>query len=396
MTRKPTKRYFGNVRTLPSGRFQARYTGPDGITYSAKTPEGRALTFDTKGDAEAWLSLRHSEVLRGAWLPPAEPKAAPMAFRTYAEAWLAGRDLSVTTRGHYRKLMNNHLLPRFGGVSVTDITPASVRAWFADLKAKTGPTARAHAYSLLRTIMNTAVSDELVPANPCRMRGAGGAKRAKNIRPATLAELEALVKALPTRYRLMAILAAWCALRFGELTELRRGDVDLTNGVLRVRRGVVQTGEGRKVKGPKSDAGRRDVNIPPHLVPMVKDHLREHVGMGRDALLFHSARDETAHVAPSTLYKVFAPARRTAGRPDLRFHDLRHTGAVLAAATGATLAELMARLGHSTPGAAMRYQHAAADRDKAIAAALSKLAGGTVTPITRATKTTRKRKESTA
>jgi integrase len=83
------------------------------------------------------------------------------------------------------------------------------------------------------------------------------------------------------------------------------------------------------------------------------------------------------------LYAVFYPAREAAGRPDLRFHDLRHTGAVLAASTGATLAELMARLGHSTVGAAMRYQHAAADRDKVIAAALSELAAGTVTPINR-------------
>ena len=97
------------------------------------------------------------------------------------------------------------------------------------------------------------------------------------------------------------------------------------------------------------------------------------------------------HMAPSSLYAVYYPARKTAGRDDLRFHDLRHTGAVLAAATGATLAELMARLGHSTVTAAMRYQHAAADRDKAIAAALSKLA--TVTPITAAKSTTRKRKE---
>lgn len=72
----------------------------------------------------------------------------------------------------------------------------------------------------------------------------------------------------------------------------------------------------------------------------------------------------------ATLAKVWYPARAAAGRPDLRFHDLRHTGAVLAAATGATLAELMARLGHSTPGAAMRYQHAAKGRDAEIAALL--------------------------
>jgi integrase len=80
---------------------------------------------------------------------------------------------------------------------------------------------------------------------------------------------------------------------------------------------------------------------------------------------------------------VFYPAREVAGRPDLRFHDLRHTGAVLAAATGATLAELMARLGHSTVSAALKYRHAAADRDKAIAAALPKLHADVI-PIRRA------------
>jgi integrase len=84
---------------------------------------------------------------------------------------------------------------------------------------------------------------------------------------------------------------------------------------------------------------------------------------------------------PSTLYKVWYPAREAASRPDLRFHDLRHTGATLAAATGATLAELMARLGHSTPAAAMRYQHAAADRDRAIAEALSGFAGNNVVSL---------------
>jgi integrase len=245
---------------------------------------------------------------------------------------------------------------------------------------------RARAYGLLRTILHTAVADDVIPSNPCRVRGGGAVKRAKQIKPATLAELEALAKALPERYRLMVLLAAWCALRFGELAELRRGDVDVRNGVIRVRRGVVTVnGSGRAVKGPKSEAGKRDVNIPPHLMPAVKAHLSGHVNASRDALVFPSAHDPAAHMAPSSLYKVYKPAREAAGRPDLRFHDLRHTGAVLAAAVpGTSLAELMARLGHSTVSAAMRYQHAAAGRDKAIAEALSKMAEGTVTPITSA------------
>jgi integrase len=124
------------------------------------------------------------------------------------------------------------------------------------------------------------------------------------------------------------------------------------------------------------------VAIPPHLMPVVKDHLSGHVKASRDALLFPAAHG--GHLATATLYRVYYPAREAAGRPDLRFHDLRHTGAVLAAATGATLAELMARLGHSTAGAALRYQHASQDRDKVIAAALSELAAGTVTPISAA------------
>jgi integrase len=370
------KRYFGNVRQRSSGRFQARYTGPDGRTYTAP------VTFDTKGDAEAWLTLRHSEILRGAWLPPAAPQAAPVTLATYAAAWLAGRDLADRTREDYAQVLRDHILPAFGDVPVTVITPAAVREWHAALKGSTGPTMRAHAYGLLRTIMNTAVADEVIAANPCRVRGGGSVKRAKTIRPASLPELEALVKALPDRYRLMALLAAWCALRFGELAELRRSDIDVKNGVVHVRRGVVRVNGGRKVKGPKSEAGRRDVAIPPHLIPAIKDHLRKYVLPKRDALIFPAASG--GHMAPATLYRVYYPAREAAGRPDLRFHDLRHTGAVLAAATGATLAELMARLGHSTAGAALRYQHAAAERDKVIAAALSKLASGTVTPIARA------------
>ena len=97
--------------------------------------------------------------------------------------------------------------------------------------------------------------------------------------------------------------------------------------------------------------------IPPHIIPLIEAHLAKYVGTGRDSLLFPA--DNGGHLQPSTLYRHWYRARDAAGRADLRWHDLRHSGAVLAAATGATLAELMARLGHSTPAAAMRYQHAA-------------------------------------
>jgi len=108
----------------------------------------------------------------------------------------------------------------------------------------------------------------------------------------------------------------------------------------------------------------------------VQGHLAAHVGANDDALLF--AAQHGGHLAKSTLSRHFYAARLLAGRPDLRFHDLRHTGAVLAAATGASLAELMGRLGHGTPQAALRYQHVVQDRDQAIAELLSRLAQGGV------------------
>jgi integrase len=176
---------------------------------------------------------------------------------------------------------------------------------------------------------------------------------------------------MPERLRLAVLIAAWCGLRQGEIVELRRADVDLTRGVIRVRRAVARvSGEPPVVGSPKSGAGVRDVAIPPHLLPEVERHLHAFVPPAKQSLLF-VGRDSGEQLASSTLYRWFYPARDAAGRPDLRWHDLRHTGATLAAATGATLAELMNRLGHSTVGAAMRYQHAAHDRDTEIARRLS-------------------------
>lgn len=374
-----TRRGFGHVRRLPSGRWQASYLGPDGRRHTARTPDGGPLTFEAKADADSFIALRQSAITRGAWRPEAEPEPAPVTFAAYARPWLAGRDLAGRTREDYRRLLDGYLLPAFGDVPVGAITPADVRTWYAQLGKTTGPTQQARAYGLLRTIMGTAVADDAIPANPCRVRGGGTVKRSKVIRTATLPELEAITAAMPARYQAMILLAAWCGLRFGELTELRRSDLDLDAGVIHVRRGVVRIAGGYQVKGPKSEAGRRDVTIPPHLIPAVADHLAEHVAPARDALIFPAAGGQ--HMAPASLYRVFYPAREAAGRPDLRFHDLRHTGATLAAATGATLADLMGRLGHSTPTAAMRYQHTAADRQRAIATALSEFAAGNVIPL---------------
>jgi integrase len=373
-----TRRGFGRIERRDNGRYRAAYTGPDGRLYRAP------VTFDAKDDAVAWLSARRAEIQMEVWAPEVAARGARKrdvpTFRVYADPWLEtrktkGRELRPTTRRQYRMLLDKFILPTFGDEPIDRISNEAVNAWY-DALAPGRDTIRAQSYSLLRTIFASASSERphpWIPYNPAHIRGAGSTKRAHQVQPASLDELRIIVEALPDRYKLMALLAAWCAMRFGELAELRRGDIDLRANRVKIRRGVVRV-DGKFIVGPpKSDAGSRDVAIPPHLVPLVKDHLRKFTAPGRDALLFPASADENLHMAPSTLYKVYYPARKAAGREDLRWHDLRHTGAVLAAQTGATLAELMGRLGHSTPGAAMRYQHAAADRDAEIARRLSQL-----------------------
>lgn len=367
-TGKRQRRKFGRIRQFNSGRWQASYTGPDGRVYIAPK------TFNAKIDAEAWLTDRRREIDRQLWSPASGQEDRPGApFGEYAEGWLKQRGIKDRTRAHYRKLLDNHILATFADTDLRDITPAAVRRWYATTAVGT-PTMRAHSYRLLRAIMQTALADDLIDSNPCRISGASTARRVHKIRPATLDELETITKAMPDPYQAFVLMAAWLAMRYGELTELRRKDIDLHGEVARVRRAVVRVGEGFKVTTPKSDAGVRDISIPPHLIPAIEDHLHKHVNPGRESLLFPSVNDPNRHLAPSALYRMFYKARKAAGRPDLRVHDLRHSGAVLAASTGATLAELMQRLGHSTAGAALRYQHAAKGRDREIAALLSKLA----------------------
>jgi integrase len=371
-----SRRAFGYLRRLPSKRYQASYIGPDLVRHTA--PD----TFETKLDAERWLRDERKIISDREWISPKGRAAAALAklppiLTEYAATWLRSRGLRPRTRTHYRRLLDQLILPELGEYHLNEISPIMVRNWQAGLDP-TAPTLRAHAYSLLRTIMGTALSEQLISINPCVLRGAGSSEKVHKSKPATLEELAIITAQMPERLRLAVLIASWCGLRYGEIFELRRGDIDLDQGVIRVRRAVTRVAGEKPIIGPpKSEAGVRDVNIPPHLIETFRQHMDEHVTVGARSLLFPASRSGGQHMSPATLYRHFYRAREAAGRPDLRWHDLRHTGATLAAAAGATLPELMARLGHRSTRAAMIYQQAAADRDKIIASALSELTGVT-------------------
>ncbi|MET8521816.1 site-specific integrase [Nocardioides sp. NPDC004968] len=421
---KNDKRGFGSIEKLPSKRFRAYYGDPDGRTMATKSGHVKPMrhnapnTFDSRLDAEAWLLDERRLISEGRWTPPAHRKAAraqaPLTFGEYAPQWLRtrkvkGRPLAPTTRDDYEDLLRLHILPTFADTPLREITPENVDTWF-ERTAPGRPTTRARAYGLFRTILNTAIDRNLIQgANPAKVRGGGMAKATHDVDPVDNDELAALAAAVPERRMLMVQLGAWTGLRFGELTELRRKDIDTRTKVIKVRRGVVLVRNvpedlpndtrpcgcppGCIIGPPKTDAGVRDVPIPPHLLPGVRHHLLTHSRPGSEGLLFPGKDDN--HLTPSSFYgrattfhkkgprkgqvkrigHGWYEARVAAGRPNLHFHDLRHTGLTSAAVAGATLAELMNLAGHTTPQAALRYQHASQDRMQELASRLSKLAG---------------------
>jgi len=355
------RRHFGTVRKLRSGAWQARY-------WMAGTQRPGPTTFRTRGDALAWLSAAEADQRRGTWI---DPKAGRVSLGHYSNTWLVQRsDLRASTRAKYRHLLDRHILPTLGVTEIALLKPSAVRSWWSTL-ADVQPATAAGAYRLLSTICNTAVVDQVIVRSPCQVKG-GGAERAAERPTITVAELAGAIDGVRERMRAAILLAAWCQLRRSEVLGLQRHDVDLERGVLHVRRGFVVQIDGKKAIGrPKTDAGVRTIAIPANVLPVVVDHLAEHVAPESTAWLFPGASGQP--VAPRTLDRAWTRARESVGRPDLRLHDLRHSGLTWAAATGATTAELMSRAGHASPAAALRYQHATQDRDRALADALAAL-----------------------
>jgi integrase len=174
------------------------------------------------------------------------------------------------------------------------------------------------------------------------------------------------------RYRALVLLATFADLRWGELAGLRRGSVDLEACEIRVVETVAELDAGGlRPETPKSRAGRRTVAFPAELVPELRWHLERFAEDGSRGVVF--VGPQGGRLRRSNFRKIWNAARVSVGQPDLHFHDLRHTGGTFSAATGASLKELMARLGHSSVRAAMIYQHATRDRDRAIAQALGVL-----------------------
>jgi integrase len=296
-------------------------------------------TFERKSEASRWLSFKDAEINQGEWIAP---ELAKKKFSEYAGEWMRDRVLKVRTEELYRGLLRNHLLPTFGDLGMGDIDEGAVRRWRkerleAGMKAKRPfrPVTVAKAYRLLHSIFTTAVEeDRIVRRNPCRIEGAGK-EESEEREIISLPVVFAIAKTVPVRYRAVVLLATFADLRWGELAGLRRENIDLDACEIRIVETLAELDKGGLLpETPKSRAGKRTVAFPAELVPELRWHLERFAEPGKRGVVFVGPKG--GRLRRSNFRKIWNKARASVGLPDLHFHDLRHTGGTLSAATGAT------------------------------------------------------------
>lgn len=335
--KRGSRRVAGAIRNLPSARYQARIRADDGELRPAP------ITFATKAEADRWLASAVAEQATGAWV---DPRRGEVAFGQFAVSWLRGKAaLAPKTLELYQYLLARLILPTFGEVALGDITPARVRSWRAELvrAGRPGPSTVAKAYRLLSAMMITAVTDNLVARNPCIEKGAG-VERSPEMRVATPEQVLAVANAVAPRHRALVLTAAYAGCRWGELAALRQRNLDLLHKRLSIVEQVVELGDGSLLWcEPKTEAGKRVVNLPTGLVQELERHLSQFTVAGPDGLVFPNERGGVLR-ARNFRGRHWVPAVRAAGVEGLRFHDLRHVAETLATISGATIREVQARL----------------------------------------------------
>lgn len=351
------RRQFGSIRKLPSGRWQARYPGPDGSLIAAPT------TFAARTEAARYLARVQADLERGSWQ---DHRLGRISFAEWMERWLTSNPSKrSTTPARDTTVLRTHALPLLGGRPMSSITPLDIKGVVDEMASKLAPDTVRTNLAVIRAVFNAAVGAEILARSPVR---AIRTPRPENRDRPTLSmeEILRLADAIGDRYRALLLVGAIVGLRWSEAIGLRVRDVDFLRRTLTVSQTISEV-EGRlAVAATKSRKSCRTMSVPQFVV----DELAQH------AARFGRSGDDLVFVGPkggalrrSFASRTFGPAVAAAGLDDrVTFHGLRHVAASLMVEAGVHPRVIQQRLGHATARLSMElYAHVpeAADRDVA-------------------------------
>ncbi|MFE1663307.1 tyrosine-type recombinase/integrase [Microbacterium sp. P02] len=285
-------------------------------------------------------------------------------FETFAERTLLARKRRVTysTWMNYQRILAKWIMPTFGTMKLRDITPAHVDTWFSSLPVA---PSNAQRYAVLSLIMKRAVAQREIDFTPCLTEGVSATK-CKPRPEWSWTDFQVLYEATvddQERALLWTLAGAGC--RIGEALALNREDVNLDQGDLTISKHLTREG---MVPGTKAHTDQvRYPALPQRAVEALRAHLGSSTGLPSDPVFTSGTGSRMTY---TVAFQRFDSLRRSRGLEDLRLHDLRHLALTAYGRTGASMAEIMSRGGHSDYRSALRYQHVSRDRDRALIAQL--------------------------
>lgn len=302
----------------------------------------RSKSFETKRSATAFAAERDRE--RAGGTDRLDPRAGRVTLASMFERWAASRrpHLRPKTWESYADHWRMRIEPALGRYEVRYVSREVVERWAEKLTI--GASGQRSAHLVLRSVLDRAVEDGAISANPARRVPLPHLPHREHHRYLSAQQVDDLACALGTQGDVVTVLE-YTGLRWGELVGLRVEDVDLTRRRLRVVRSVTPVA-GKPVEGPpKSRAGRRMVPI---AEPAARVLARRMSGRRGDEPAVGSQSGGMLRVTNWRQQTKWNATLRSLGLDGLRPHDLRHTYASLARSAGADLKLLQATMGHSS------------------------------------------------
>jgi integrase len=326
------------IHHVGNGRWELRYRDPSG--------RPRRMRFATKREARDFSSDLRVRSQLGTWTSPETGRLT--LERWVNEWWATVVHLRPATKVRYERDVRLHVLPRFGVTQLARISPRDVRAWVAEMTAAGNRASAVRLrFSVLRKILADAAATEMIPRNPCNSVRPPADSRSDVVILGP-AEVRDLADAVNPWSRSWIWFAAHSGLRWSEMLGARRRDLDLLRRTVSVRQQIIEVnGRFLGFGEPKTAAGKRTVDLPAFLCAMIEEQLAERAQPGPDGLVFVNTRGNPPHTS-SFASQTWLKARRAIGRPDLRWHDLRHTAVALAIAQGAHPKAIQERMGHAS------------------------------------------------
>lgn len=341
--------------------------------------------FRTRKDAEAALAAAVTAAHGGYLADPGRQTVG-----VFLQDWLDGRSkLRPTTRRAYASHLEMYLVPRLGHLKLAALQPGHITTMLREIRIAGSrgrplqPATVQRIHATLRAGLTHAVRLGLLNSNPARLVELEPAKRPIPLIWSAEELQQFLEHTRGDHLHLLFRLIAYTGLRRGEAVGLHWPAVDLDAGTLRVVQQSVQLGSRTELSEPKTQAGRRIINLD----KATCDALREHkVSQQRIASVSHSAqppetgpvfvREDGQELKPDHVTRTFQRLAKSAGVPTIRVHDLRHTHASAGLAAGIAMKVMQDRLGHASAVITSDiYSHvlpaAQAEAAELIAAALS-------------------------